>query len=91
MLRPLDRETVRQALQTRWALSPDVAERLARLSGGRMGWAVRAATDPQAVQQLETAVALLRGGALRPVWGSKKSEAGPKADPAPGRNDGAAR
>ncbi|HDQ34716.1 MAG TPA: DNA polymerase III subunit delta' [Chloroflexi bacterium] len=58
-LRPLDRETVRQALQTRWSLPPDVAARLARLSGGRMGWAVRAATDSQAVQQLETAVALL--------------------------------
>jgi DNA polymerase-3 subunit delta' len=39
-LRPLPEEEVARALQERWKLAPARAELLARLSGGRLGWAV---------------------------------------------------
>lgn len=39
-LQPLDQETVRSALQTRWQVAPEQADLLARLAGGRLGWAV---------------------------------------------------
>lgn len=54
-LRPLAVPTVAQALRERWGAEETVAYRLARLSGGRMGWAVRALTDPTYLQQLDTA------------------------------------
>ncbi len=44
-LRPLAVETVRKALQERWGVEGQQAELLARLSGGRLGWAVEAARD----------------------------------------------
>ncbi len=43
-LRPLSERTVAQALQDRWKMAPGRAELLARLSGGRLGWAVRQAS-----------------------------------------------
>ncbi len=46
-LDPLPVPVVCQALQERWGLGPDLADRLARLSGGRIGWAVQAAHDPE--------------------------------------------
>jgi DNA polymerase-3 subunit delta' len=42
-LRPLKEETVAQALRERWKMAPARAELLARLSGGRLGWAVQQA------------------------------------------------
>jgi DNA polymerase III subunit delta' len=39
-LRPLTETAVAQALQERWKMAPARAELLARLSGGRLGWAV---------------------------------------------------
>jgi DNA polymerase-3 subunit delta' len=42
-LRPLREETVARALRERWGVPPDRAESLARLSGGRLGWAVEQA------------------------------------------------
>ena len=44
-LRPLTAEAVRKALQERWGVEGQRAELLARLSGGRLGWAVEAARD----------------------------------------------
>ena len=44
-LRPLTVEAVRKALQERWGVEGERAELLARLSGGRLGWAVEAARD----------------------------------------------
>lgn len=44
-LRPLPLSQVVEALQTQWQATPDQAEILARLSGGRLGWAVRALAD----------------------------------------------
>jgi len=55
-LRPLARQVVGQALQTRWHVAPELAERLARISGGRLGWAVRAVTEPEYHERMEAAV-----------------------------------
>ena len=46
-LRALPVDDVVTALQTRWGVAEDQAALLARLSGGRLGWAVTAATDPE--------------------------------------------
>ncbi len=52
-LDPLPVPVVRQALQERWGLPLDQADRLARLSGGRIGWAVQAAQDPEILSAYE--------------------------------------
>jgi DNA polymerase-3 subunit delta' len=44
-LRPLPLTQVKDALVARWGAEPAQAELLAYLSGGRLGWAVRALTD----------------------------------------------
>lgn len=48
-MRPVPVSQVAAALETRWGAEPDRAELLAQLSGGRMGWAVRALTDDEAL------------------------------------------
>lgn len=60
-LRPLPLETVQSALQACFGVPAAQADLLARLSGGRLGWAVRAAAAPEllgarteALDQLET-------------------------------------
>lgn len=58
-LRPLAKSTIEQALIERWELAPEKAERLARISGGRLGWAVRAATEAAYLERMEEAVATL--------------------------------
>jgi len=49
-LRPLPVEVVRAALMTRGA-PPDTAQTLAQISGGRIGWAIRALADPAELAQ----------------------------------------
>jgi DNA polymerase-3 subunit delta' len=44
-LRPLPAGTIREALAQRWAVPAERAELLAHLSGGRLGWAVKAIGD----------------------------------------------
>jgi len=44
-LRPLANETVQRALQGRWGVDAERARLLARLSGGRLGWAVAASQN----------------------------------------------
>jgi len=44
-LRPLPLEQVRSALEMRWGVEPERAALLARLSSGRLGWAVGAHAD----------------------------------------------
>lgn len=65
-LRPLATETVERALAEKWNVSPHDAQLLARLSGGRLGWAVRALSTPQLLETrrdaLEALHALLREG-----------------------------
>ncbi len=50
-LRPLPVTTVQRALVERWNADPEQAELLAHLSGGRLGWAVRALDDNTALQR----------------------------------------
>lgn len=62
-LRPLPILQVAHALQTRWGVEPERAHLLAHISGGRLGWAARAATEPDLLrrrqQRIEEMVALL--------------------------------
>ena len=44
-LRPLSTALVKEALMSQWGSQPEEAELLAHLSGGRLGWAVRALED----------------------------------------------
>lgn len=52
-LRPLSRQTIFEALQTRWQAPPDQAELLAQLAAGRLGWAVRALQDQEFLARRE--------------------------------------
>ncbi|MCJ7549058.1 MAG: DNA polymerase III subunit delta' [Anaerolineae bacterium] len=59
VLRPLPRRLVAEALVSEWLVEPGLAERLARISGGRMGWAVRAATHAETYERMQTTLELL--------------------------------
>ncbi|MBN8620719.1 MAG: DNA polymerase III subunit delta' [Anaerolineae bacterium] len=58
-LRPLPADSVRDALIQHRGASPEQADLLARLSGGRMGWAIRALEDPSILEQRAQALDLL--------------------------------
>lgn len=60
-LRPLPFETLRAALVERGA-APERATLLARLSGGRVGWALRALEDGSLLEQRAEALELLQAG-----------------------------
>lgn len=47
------RELIERTLRNRWEAEPDVAAELARLSGGRLGWAVAALRDEQLLESRE--------------------------------------
>lgn len=63
-LRPIPVPQIARALQERWGVDAETARLLAHLSGGRLGWAVRAATEPdllrQRQQRIEEMVALIQ-------------------------------
>jgi DNA polymerase-3 subunit delta' len=48
---------IEQTLRTRWDVEPSRASELARLSGGRLGWAVAALHDERMMEHRETALA----------------------------------
>jgi DNA polymerase-3 subunit delta' len=50
-LRPLPSDCVRLALEERWEVDSEKALLLAHLCGGRLGWAVRAVSDPALLQR----------------------------------------
>ena len=52
-LRPLANETVQRALQERWGVDAERAQLLARLSGGRLGWAVAASQNDAILSRRE--------------------------------------
>ncbi len=58
-LRPLPLQTVHEALVTKYGAAPEQADKLARLSGGRIGWAITALQDPAELEQRHQAVELL--------------------------------
>jgi len=50
-LRPLSLKATEIALIERWGVDPEQAALLARLSGGRLGWAVEASQHPDTLEQ----------------------------------------
>lgn len=77
-LRPLSEDVTRQALSERWGADPEQARLLARVSGGRLGWAVAALNDEGLLSQRTAAIdALLRlttaGRVERMRYGEKLS------------------
>lgn len=75
-LRPLAAETVEGALVEKWNASPPVAQLLARISGGRLGWAVRALSTPQLLETRREALdalnALVREGRAERITRAEK-------------------
>jgi DNA polymerase III subunit delta' len=67
-LRPLPLEQVQAALEGRWGAGPEEAALLARLSAGRLGWAVAAHGDPSLARKrakaLDDLLALTNAGYL---------------------------
>jgi len=67
-LRPLDQTVIADALQRGWGASPTEAELLARLAGGRLGWAVEQVRNPvlreERMHHLETLWRLLAADRL---------------------------
>lgn len=63
-LRPLSIETVERALVEKWDAKPADAQLLARISGGRLGWAVRALNAPKVLEARREALEGL-GGLVR--------------------------
>jgi len=61
VLRPLSPVTIAEALHTRWHVPEEQAGHLARISGGRMGWAIRAATEAEYSRRMDNALTLLFG------------------------------
>ncbi|HVO71113.1 MAG TPA: DNA polymerase III subunit delta' [Aggregatilineaceae bacterium] len=59
-LHPVPVHTVREALEQGWGAPGDVAQTLAQLSGGRIGWAIGAVENPAELEQRDLALFLLR-------------------------------
>ena len=55
-LRPLSSQEIADALTAKWDVDAETAGRLARVSGGRVGWAVRAITEPETLDRMRAAV-----------------------------------
>lgn len=88
-LRPLPLEQVQTALRERWQVDEEHAALLARLSAGRLGWAVTAHTDPELWQArakyLDDLLALTAEGHLgRLAYAETLSRAGADLDTALG-------
>jgi DNA polymerase-3 subunit delta' len=88
-LRPLPQEQVQAALHERWHVDEERAALLARLSGGRLGWAVTAHTDPDLWQArakyLDDLLALTAEGHLgRLAYAETLSRAGAEVETALG-------
>ena len=59
VLRPLASREIEAALTSTWGVEAELAGRVARLSGGRIGWAVRAATGQESQTPMEIAIEAL--------------------------------
>lgn len=68
-LRPVALHTIRDILQQHYGADFERAEMLARLSGGRLGWAIRALQDESLLAQRDEALKLLEDCLQRPRAG----------------------
>lgn len=78
-LRLLPRWQVAQALRERAGVSPEVADMLAAWSGGRVGWALRMAANPEDIQaqqaRLDELLAIQRGSRVAAFqWAEERSK-----------------
>jgi len=68
-LRPPSTLLVQKTLEERWGIDPERARLLARLSGGRLGWAVRASEDEAILRKrdrrLDEMIELMRQGRVK--------------------------
>lgn len=75
-LRPLAVETVERALIEKWNANESDAQLLARISGGRLGWAVRALNAPHVLETrreaLDAVNALVREGRAERITRAEK-------------------
>lgn len=75
-LRPLAPETVERALVENWNASPQSAQLLARISGGRIGWAARALSNPHMLETrreaLDALYALVQEGRAERITRAEK-------------------
>ena len=84
-LRPLATETVQRALQERWGGDVERAQLLARLSGGRLGWAVTASQNDAILarreKHLDEMMALLGQGRVERLEYAQQISLNPEAVP----------
>ncbi len=59
-MRAVARDEIARSLEERWQVGAERAELLARLSAGRIGWAIRAAQDPALLAERSADLALLQ-------------------------------
>jgi len=84
-LRPLANETVQRALQERWGVDAERARFLARLSGGRLGWAVAASQNDTILarreKHLDEMMELLSQGQVERLGYAQQLSRNPEAAP----------
>ncbi len=84
-LRPLANETVQRALQERWGVDAERARLLARLSGGRLGWAVAASQNDTILarreKHLDEMMELLSQGQVERLGYAQQLSRNPEAAP----------
>lgn len=66
-LRPVPAAVIAEALVERFGASANQAALIAHVSGGRVGWAIRALTDPDLLAQRTAALDLLEGLLAQPL------------------------
>ncbi len=84
-LRPLATETVQESLQERWGVDAERAQLLARLSDGRLGWAVAASQDNTILvrreKHLDEMVELMGQGRVERLEYAQQLSSNPEATP----------
>lgn len=84
-LRPLATETVQRSLQERWGVDAKRAQLLARLSGGRLGWAVAASQDDAILarreRHLDEMMELMEQGRVERLEYARQLSRNPEAVP----------
>ena len=84
-LRPLATETVQESLQERWGVDAERAQLLARLSDGRLGWAVAASQDNNILvrreKHVDEMVELMGQGRVERLEYAQQLSSNPEATP----------